>query len=508
MDAGLNALAQFGENLKDPVWRLSNLYQIVDKKGRKVPFRPNAAQLDFIESCSRRDIVLKARQLGITTLACLIQLDECLFNDNWRCGIIAHDLSSAAEIFETKVKFPYDNLPPEIKAAIPAVQDRAGALSFANGSKLMVSLSFRSGTLQRLHVSEFGKICARDPKKADEVITGALPAAESGSITIESTAEGQEGAFFDMTQDAIAMMDRGERLSPKDYKFHFYPWFDNPEYVMDAGAVDVPNSLRVYFEGLAINHGIKLTDDQKAWYCKESKILGGKMKREHPSTAAEAFEQALDGAYFEAQLAHANKTGAIGRYPVDPRYEVNTFWDLGRNDLSAIWLHQYIGRQNRFVGYYENSGVHISHYVMWLKQWAAQHDVQWGEHYHPHDGDRQDLYLENGRIGVVEGLGLRPRIVPRVRHKIDAIVAAETIFPSCVFDAQACEIGLKRLRAYRKAWDPRLGKWKQKPLHNRDSDAADSFLTFATGWEPPNHDHGDGYDGYDDRAGYSAATGY
>jgi hypothetical protein len=70
------------------------------------------------------------------------------------------------------------------------------------------------------------------------------------------------------------------------------------------------------------------------------------------------------------------------------RLVVNTFWDLGRNDLNTIWLHQAIGGYHRFVGYYENSGEFIGHYVRWLKDWAAERDITFGDHYWPHDGDR------------------------------------------------------------------------------------------------------------------------
>jgi hypothetical protein len=46
---------------------------------------------------------------------------------------------------------------------------------------------------------------------------------------------------------------------------------------------------------------------------------------------------------------------------------MSAFWDLGRNDLNTIWLHQHVDGFDRFVGYYENSGEFIGHYVAWLK---------------------------------------------------------------------------------------------------------------------------------------------
>ena len=96
------------------------------------------------------------------------------------------------------------------------------------------------------------------------------------------------------------------------------------------------------------------------------------MKREYPATPDEAFEQGLEGAYFAHDLYAATKQGRIGGFPFDPRATVQSFWDLGRNDLNTIWLHQHVGGHDRFVGYYENSGEFIGHYVSWLKEWAGE----------------------------------------------------------------------------------------------------------------------------------------
>ena len=191
------------EQFLDPRWRLSNLYTITDKAGTRVPFRPNSAQLALLDDLHSANIILKARQLGFTTLCCLIYLDACIFTPNTRAGVIAHKLDDAKVIFRDKIKYPYDQLDEGLKAAAPAVQDSADTLTFANNSSIRVSTSMRSGTLQYLHVSEFGKICAQYPEKAREIVTGALNTVEAGQfIVIESTAEGQEGAFYRMCQEA------------------------------------------------------------------------------------------------------------------------------------------------------------------------------------------------------------------------------------------------------------------------------------------------------------------
>jgi hypothetical protein len=229
-----------------------------------------------------------------------------------------------------------------LKDRRPAKNDRAGLLRFEHGSSIRVATSARSGTLQRLHVSEFGKICSQYPKKAREIVTGSFPAVGQNPKTLESTAEGQEGYFYQYSQEAM----RGAG----GFKFHFRAWWQDTGNVYDPELVTITAEDRQYFEKLRIDHGIELTERQMAWWVKQENLLGGDMKRENPSTPAEAFEQAIEGAYFATQLAHSDKHGHIGRFPYDPKYPVNTFWDLGRNDLTTIWFHQHINGRNRLRG--------------------------------------------------------------------------------------------------------------------------------------------------------------
>lgn len=487
-------LGQYG----DPMWRLSNLYWITDKDGNRIKFDPNESQMRYLEEATHDDIILKARQLGFTTLMCLIGLDEALFFNDYKVGIIAHTLNDAHEIFESKVKYPYDNLPDILKERKPAKNDRAGLLRFEHGSSIRVATSVRSGTLQRLHVSEFGKICATSPQKAREIVTGSFPATGENPKTIESTAEGQEGYFYQYAMEAL----RGEG----SFKMHFFPWWKDSGYVADPATVRFLPEHKAYFEKLKYEHGIETTPEQQAWWIKQEKLLGGDMKRENPSTPEEAFEQAIEGAYFAAQLAHADKFNRIGDFPYDPRFPVNTFWDLGRNDFNTIWLHQRIGDRNRFIGYYENSGEHISHYARWLRDWAREHDAQFGDDYWPHDGDREDLFLENGRLGEAEKHGLRPKIVSRTRNKMDAIDAARAVFPSCDFDATGCALGVKRLRHFRKEWDDTREVWRDRPRHDSNSHGADGFMTFACGYQAPSLNDEDDFD--EDDFDRNDTTGY
>src|SRR5262249_22237341 len=143
-----------------------------------------------------------------------------------------------------------NNLPAEVRAMFPLKNESADELVFAhNEASFKVATSVRSGTIHRLHVSEFGKICRKYPDKAAEVITGSIPAMpRTGMIVIESTAEGRQGEFYNMVQRAMRLQDTGAKLNERDYKLHFFAWWMADEYAIDPAGVELTDSDREYFD--------------------------------------------------------------------------------------------------------------------------------------------------------------------------------------------------------------------------------------------------------------------
>lgn len=191
------------EKLGSRAWRLESgkLYKIKDKDGNIVPYYPNDAQKNLHRNQWYRNVVLKARQLGFSTDIDIQALDYALFNRDVNVGIIAHNLEAARNIFRDKVKLAWDHLPKWLKDKYEVDTDSANEISFKvidedgvpHTSRISVSTSYRSGTLQFLHISEFGKICNRYPDRAEEIVTGAIEAVpKEGFVFIESTAEGAE----------------------------------------------------------------------------------------------------------------------------------------------------------------------------------------------------------------------------------------------------------------------------------------------------------------------------
>jgi len=477
--------------LADPMWRVCSgyLYKIMvksdDGDGSVVPFKPNRSQRRFIGSLWYRNIILKARQLGFTTLVAIRWLDHALFNPDQRCGIIAQDREAAEVIFRDKVKLAYERLPDALKEAMPLARDSASELLFAhNNSSIRVATSMRSGTIHRLHVSEYGKICAKFKDKAKEIMTGSLPAVPLDGITIiESTAEGQEGDFFDKTQKSMAKHEQGSDLNARDFRFHFYPWWQESAYRMPTASVIITDKDKEYFaeiEGL-----MKCTLDaaQRNWYVatREADFSGDpeKMWQEYPSTPQEAFKVSTEGTYYAVQLAAARKSGRIGHVPFVEGVPVNTFWDIGNTDGTAIWLHQKVGLQHRFIGFIEGWGEGYSYYIKQLQELG----YVWGTHFLPHDADhkRQQGETVEAPIDVLEKspIGGKWEIVPRVSDIQHGINVTRAAFSQCWFDETACKEGIEHLAGYRKTWNTRQGRWNAIPEHNIHSEGADSYRQFA-----------------------------
>lgn len=471
----------------DPIWRLSEsgLYKIVDQTGQAVVFKPRPAQMDMLRSVAFRNVLLKARQLGFSTLIDLYILDACLFNSNLTAGIIAHRIEDVTGIFDTKVKFPYQHLPEAFLRARPAEKCDAHQLRLSNGSAIRVGLSMRSATIQLLHVSEYGKICARYPDKAEEIQSGTLPACHRGSMVfIESTAEGRVGDFFDLCRSSQAAtaeaLREGWPFGPEAWRFHFFPWFRQAEYSLpedEACHIRIPESEATYFDGLESSEGITLSPGQRAWYV-HKKLgpggLGDLMYREYPSTPEEAFRGSVEGAYYAEQMDRARSEGRVGRVAYDATLPVYTFWDLGMADATAIWFCQVVGMDVRIIDYLEGTGKGLPWYVQQVKGKS----YVYGDHYAPHDIAVREFGAGVSRLQTARDLGIDFRVVPK--HQLpDGIDAVRAVLPHCWFDLGRCERGIECLEAYRKKWNEHLGDFDDKPQHDWASHAADAFRYLA-----------------------------
>ena len=428
-----------------------------------------------------------------TTLIQLFLLDCAMFNDNTSCGVIAHNKQDAKKFFDKKIKFAYDNIPEDFKQNYcPAAEnDSAEQLKFDNGSYIYVGTSLRSDTVQYLHVSEFGKMCAKFPDKADEVVSGAFNAVHVGNwITIESTGEGAHGHFYDMTMQAKRNMDFGLELTSMDYKFFFYPWWEARDYILPVH-VDVDADDARYFSDLANNSGVLLTRYQKNWYIKKRQEQRERMWREFPSTPEEAFRGIIEGAPFSRTMANLLRKGHICRVPWAGNYPVYTFWDLGRNDKMAIWFMQHIGNEVRFIDYHEDNFHSLAHYAKYLKE----KPYTYGEHYLPHDAKVTELTQSDNltRKEVLESLGIKPcHIVPRIEREMEGINMTRNVMYNCWFDEKNCEKGIICLENVRFKFDVNLQEFQPNLMRTQHKHGADAFCQYGHGYRHARQTRRDG----------------
>lgn len=484
-------------------WRIfsGHLYKIMTKAdefqdGSVIPFIPNQAQRDFVASLHYRNVILKARQLGFTTLIAIMWLDHALFVADQRVGIIAHSLDDAAVIFRDKVKFAYNNLPEPIKAMFPLEKKTESELLFAhNNSSIRVATSMRSGTIHRLHISEMGKIAAKFPAKADEITSGSLPAVPARGIAIiESTAEGRSGKFYEIATRAEKRAMLPRKLGPKEFRFHFFPWHSNPKYVVPANDnTPISATQHKYFDEIEPKIGRKLTIHQRRWYVAtmENEQAGDAelMWREYPSTPEECWQQSMAGTFFAPQLARARKEGRIGTVPFVSHVPTHTFWDIGAGDGTAIWMMQRVGLQHRFPRFIEAWSEGYAYFVNALRETG----VVFGTHYLPHDAghERQMKDKVGSPLTILQELApdWNFQIVPRVHDIQHGIQLVRDVFHTCWFDEEGCAEGVQHLELYHKKWSTRVQNWTSEPeKEDGHSEAADAFRQFAQGYDAANAD--------------------
>lgn len=195
------------------------------------------------------------------------------------------------------------------------------------------------------------------------------------------------------------------------------------------------------------------------------------------------FNAGLVGAYLSKEISKAEKEGRITRVPHDPMMPVDLWFDLGFNDVTAVWFVQSSRNRHRLINYLEVCGAGIPAVVKLVREKAPDYNLgTWG---FPHDVEQHDYSTGRTRLSAFEGLGCRPyKVIPRVPVKMDSINAARMIFGQCEFDAENCKLGLEALAQYQRKWNSKNDVFEETPLHNWASNGADAFQQFAMGAEP------------------------
>lgn len=182
-----------------------------------------------------------------------------------------------------------------------------------------------------------------------------------------------------------------------------------------------------------------------------------------------SFEAAIKGAYYAKQIAQARKDGRITIVPYDPALLVHTITDLGTGTNLAAGFYQKSGRDIRMIDFWEGSN---KDGIPELAKVFKDKPYVYGKHFAPHDIRATEIGTGKTRIESARELGIEFEVIPSLPVE-DGINSGRLVFARLWIDEKHCTLFLDYIAQYRQEWDEKNGKFKDKPLHDFTSHAAD-----------------------------------
>ena len=278
-------------------WIEENLW-IRKKKGGKVRFELNKAQREYSRRCGKQNIVLKARQVGITTYIAARFFVETITYPGTLSMQVAHDRESAEEIFRIVHRF-WDNLDEKYrKGPLRTSHSSARELVFPglDSEYTVASADENAGrgrTVQNLHCTEV----SRWGREGEEALVSLRAAVvPGGEIVLESTANGAWGLFY----------QEWEQAGETGYTQHFFPWWYEGSYRSEPRA-----SFEMTSEEAVLARAQGLEPEQIAWRRQQWSRLRGLAAQEFAEDAVTCF-RASGACMFELEVIEAALAGVAG----------------------------------------------------------------------------------------------------------------------------------------------------------------------------------------------------
>lgn len=200
---------------------IENMFRIVNKDGVAVDFTLNEVQTRLDANWTRRNIIPKARQGGISSYVIARFVAKCLGEDNRACVVISHEADATRRLL-ARAHYILDNLKGGVKPELGRRSQNEIFFKKTNSALYIGTAGSRTfghgDTITDLHLSE----AARYPDP-DATVRGTFPAAERGEITVESTGNGVGNWYHRMC--VRAQQGRG-------FKLHFFSWLDMSDYTI------------------------------------------------------------------------------------------------------------------------------------------------------------------------------------------------------------------------------------------------------------------------------------
>ena len=397
-----------------------------------IPYTPRKQQAfihDQIEKF-RYSLLCCHRRFGKTVMCInhLIKAAMTCKNYNPRFAYIAPTYGQAKKIAFDYLKYYTKDIPGT------KYNETELRCDLVNGARIMLLSSENPDSIRGIYldgciIDETAQI---NPALINEVITPAL-SDRKGFMILVGTPKGMANLFYDYYQKAQA--------DPK--------WFLYKAKASETGIVDKEE----------LDAALAVMGSQKYEQEFECSFIGN-----------------IQGSIYGDVIASLDDKKQITRVPIDPAYPVNTAWDLGYNDQTAIIFFQQIGHNIHIVDYYENKNEAFPHYAQVLKEkdYIIEHN------YGPHDLDQTEFGTGKTRRETAYQMGLRFRVVSRMAIE-DGIHAVKMVLPRCFIDVDNCGPLVNALRHYHRKFSDKERVYKIKPVHDWSSHAADAMRTLATG---------------------------
>ena len=501
------------EYLTSKLWRLNHLYYIIDKAGKKGILKMNKAQHMLHNALfdRARQIALKSRQQGISTYSDTTFFDDAMTIPNLNVGLTSQGNEESTKLLD-RTKLKWEELDPFVKKKLGVQREKSNKLEFAfsNYSTIFIRQSFASTTLQRLWISEYGKIAESKPAVARELQVGTMQAIHyEHPIIIESTARG-DNRFKTIWDTAI---DYKGPKAPKDFNPFFLSWVEDEDCNIDYEQTITAEAERAFanieYELSQIKDGyhcsckpdnysihckrdtcnrFKLTDTQKWWWVQQYRELGEDIYQEYPAYPEQAFDSSQKGTYYmELFKEHVVSNNRIVKGLYDPQYSVNIAIDLGiDDDMSFIYYQEFTDTNGIYHVniVFEEIGNErpLVDYMMTAK---IKKDSGWKirKLVFPHDAAKRDYELTSV-IDLAMKINQQIELYALIsKLEIDSLLggiqAVKSVIKYISVDI-SCVHTLGMFRNYKKEFDHNAGVYKSLPKHDKYSHTADA-IRYMTG---------------------------
>lgn len=323
--------------MRDRINLIQNLLKIDNKERQTVPFVLNDIQLKIIKERGHRNLILKARQLGISSFILADMFIEAITVPNTVCVVVSHE-SFAAQRLLDKVHFFYNTF-PEPKPLIGAESryeisfPPLHSVIYIGTAKAMVFVG-RGDTINKLHLSEFAFY--DDPEEMLNAAEEAVPL--NGELTIETTPNGMDNYFYEIWSKA--------KEGRSGYKPFFFPWWTGKDYYIPKGSplalFEDRGELIYDEEEKELVSRFNLTEDQIRWRRRKLADKGGLFYQEYPEDELTCFQ------YSGAPVFDSYITQQLVRDCYDGERHPQGF---------VIWKHP-VERVNYIIGADCSEGIH------------------------------------------------------------------------------------------------------------------------------------------------------